>query len=256
MTESDTCEHRTSSPAPTYMVRADVDLRSFHRWAASRQLIPRGTFDEGYTMHCLLVETFGDIAPKPFRLITSRQGGVLYGYTHASAGPLRDAAASFADPLQALVLPKESIETKEMPSDWNSGKRLGFEVLTRPVVRQTRNAESPGAERDAFQREAEQLPHGAMLRSRDEVYSQWLSDQFARRGHAQLVECRLRSFQRVRVVRRLHGPSVEGPSALMQGTLLVGEPERFSKLLRGGFGRHRSYGYGMLLLRPPRRSDS
>ena len=206
-------------------------------------------------MHCLLMETFGGISPKPFRLLAPRQSGVLrgvlYGYAQVSADRLIDSAASFADPLQTLVLPKESIQTKAMPLDWESGRRLGFEVLVRPVVRQTRNAEHPGAERDAYQREAEQLPKGRMLPSREDVYVRWLSDRLARQGGAKLEECRLAGFRRVRVVRKLHGPSIDGPSAVMHGTLTICEGSKFSELLRSGIGRHRSYGYGMLLLRPP-----
>ena len=238
-----------------HMVRIDIDLKSFHRWAGSRQLIGRSFFDEGFAMHCLLMETFGGISPKPFRLLAPHQIGVsrsvLYGYAQVSAGRLIDSAGSFADPLQMLVLPKESIRTKAMPSDWESGRRLGFEVLVRPVVRQTRNAKHPGAERDAYQREAEQVPEGRMLPGREDVYVQWLSDRLARQGGAKLEECRLAAFRRVRVVRKLHGPSIDGPSAVMHGTLTISEGRKFSELLRSGIGRHRSYGYGMLLLRPP-----
>ena len=161
-----------------HMVRMDVDLESFQRWSGSRQLISRNLFDEGFAMHCLLMETFGGISPKPFRLLAPLQSGVsrgvLYGYAQVSADRLVDSAANFTDPLQTLVLPKESIQTKVMPLDWEPGRRLGFEVFVRPVVRQTRNAEHPGAERDAFQREAEQLKKGTMPPSREDVYVQWL----------------------------------------------------------------------------------
>ena len=34
------------------------------------------------------------------------------------------------------------------------------------------------------------------------------------------------------------------------GDIVVKDPIRFSDLLRKGVGRHKSYGYGMLLLRP------
>ncbi len=206
-------------------------------------------------MHCLLMETFGGISPKPFRLLAPRQSGVsrgvLYGYAEVSADQLVDSSANFADPLQTLVLPKESIQTKVMPLDWESGRRLGFEVLVRPVVRQTRNGEHPGAERDAYQRETEQLEKGTPPPSREDAYVQWLSDRLSRQGGAKLEECRLRTFRRVRVLRKLHGPSIDGPCAVMHGTLTISEGRKFSKLLRSGIGRHRSYGYGMLLLRPP-----
>ena len=36
----------------------------------------------------------------------------------------------------------------------------------------------------------------------------------------------------------------------MQGTLEVIDPTMFAGLVANGVGRHRAYGYGMLLLRP------
>ena len=88
-----------------------------------------------------------------------------------------------------------------------------------------------------------------MPRTRENVYVEWLSARFAR-GGARLEEARLRSFQRVRVVRKLRKHAPEGPDAVMQGTLEVTDPEEFAKLVADGVGRHRAYGYGMLLLRP------
>lgn len=43
----------------------------------------------------------------------------------------------------------------------------------------------------------------------------------------------------------------EGPNAVVQGTLRVNDAEAFDQRIRRGVGRHRAYGYGMLLLRPP-----
>ena len=49
------------------------------------------------------------------------------------------------------------------------------------------------------------------------------------------------------------GAASEGPAALMRGTLVVGDdPAKFAELLRCGVGRHRAYGFGMLLVRPPK----
>ena len=38
----------------------------------------------------------------------------------------------------------------------------------------------------------------------------------------------------------------------VEGTLTVGDPDAFSRLLARGIGRHRAFGFGMLLLRPAR----
>ena len=91
-----------------------------------------------------------------------------------------------------------------------------------------------------------------MKRSREEVYSDWLSDRLTRRG-ARLEEASLKSFQRVRVVRKLRARTSEGPDAVMRGTLSVTDPGEFAGVVAHGIGRHRAYGYGMLLLRPARK---
>ncbi len=238
----------------TNMIRADIDLRSFYRWAGSRGMISRNAFDPGFTMHCLLTESFGrDLAPKPFRVIIPRDRkrgrGTFYAYSGSTAEELREANAVFADPLQSKILPSSTMDSKTMPNSWRTGQRLGFEAMVRPVVRCGRGSDRPGKERDAFQAEAERHPEREMPRGREEVYVDWLSDRLAQRG-ARLEEARLRSFQRVRVVRKLHKHATEGPEAVMQGTIEVTDPAMFADLVADGIGRHRAYGYGMLLLRP------
>ena len=260
---------RSDAPAaaaapPLQMIRAEIDLRSFHRWAGSRRMISRNAFDEGYAMHCLLIESFGERAPKPFRMIAPRgkaRGpldgsgwrGVLYGYGDAGADALREASTVYADPLQCSALQVDGLKSKPMPIAWRPGQRLGFEVLVRPTIRRSKRAAShPGTEWDAFLWEAIQHEKGGMKRSREDVYSDWLGEQFRRRGGAELEEAGLKSFQRTRVIRRRAARPIEGPNAVMSGVLTVTDGEKFAKLLARGIGRHRAYGYGMLLLRPPR----
>ena len=234
---------------PLQMVRAEIGVREFHRWMGIRQLR-----DADHGMHCLLVESFGgDLAPKPFRLILPRGGsrGCLYGYGRAGAEELRDAASAYADPLQCRALPASSIDSKPMPSEWPVGKRLGFEARVRPIVRRTDKAECrPGKEWDAFQLEAIRYPKGEMPRSREEVYTDWLSRQLDGRGGAALESATLQLFQRTRAVRKRQSRYSEGPDALMRGVLTVTDGQAFAELLARGVGRHRAYGYGMLLLRP------
>jgi len=238
----------------------------------SRRLV-----DDDHAMHCLLKECFGDIAPKPFRLMLPRDGrrGTLYGYSRADADELRDAASMLACPLQERVLPLSSIDSKSMPSEWQAGRRLGFEVRVRPIVRlqrdlvrvpegklrrfrqDGRNGERefkprPGVECDAFQYEAIMYPNGEMDRSREEVYRGWLQKRFKQKGCATLDidSVKLVSFRRTRAVRKLRRRYGEGPDALMRGDLEITDGEKFGELLAGGIGRHKAYGYGMLLLRP------
>ncbi|MYC33856.1 MAG: type I-E CRISPR-associated protein Cas6/Cse3/CasE [Chloroflexi bacterium] len=231
------------------MIRAEINVRDFQRWMGMRRLQ-----DPDHAMHCLLVESFSrELAPKPFRVMTPRgvRNGCLYGYSYAGADALRDAAAMFACPLQSGIIPAGRIESKAMPTEWPTGKRLGFEVRVRPIVRPTKNADSrPRRERDAFQLEAERYDKGEMPRSREQVYSEWLVKQLDTRGGARLESAMLQSFQRTRVIRKRHSRYSEGPDALMRGNLVITNGDAFAKLLAQGVGRHRAYGYGMLLLRP------
>ncbi len=236
------------------MIRAEVNARDFQRWMGMRRLQ-----DPDHAMHCLLTECFGDLAPKPFRAMFPRDGsrGCLYGYGYSDADALREASGVYACPLQARIVPAACIDSKPMPSEWRQGKRLGFETRVRPIVRRSDKADCrPGKEWDAFQLEAEGHPKRKMPRSRQQVYVDWLSDQLDRRGGAslELESTTLVSFQRVRAIRRLRGRHSEGPDALMRGVLKVTDGDAFARLLARGIGRHRAYGYGMLLLRPAGRS--
>ena len=263
MTDVATLADRMS--VPLQMIRANVRVRDLQRWMGDKRLQ-----DTDHAMHCLLTECFGDLAPKPFRLIVPRGGacGVLYGYGHAEADALRDAADICACPLQAKILPRHTIDSKPMPTEWRTGKQLGFETRIRPIVRLEKDTSRipsgvqrcfkegglrPGKECDAFLWEAiKHLEMGAMKRSREEVYSDWLSEQFARRGGASLdlKKTKMVSFQRTRAVRKRHTRHSEGPDAIMRGVLTITDADAFTALLAQGIGRHRAYGYGMLLLRP------
>ena len=240
-----------SSHAPLRMIRADIRVQAFQRWMGSRRLQ-----DADHAMHCLLTECFGALAPKPFRAIFPRDGGggegTLYGYATADVDALRDAAATFACPLQSQIIPADSLDGKPMPAEWPAGKRLGFEVRIRPIVRRTRQAYSrPGKEYDAFQLEADGYPKGEMPRSREQVYTDWLASRFDVRGGARLESASMQSFQRIRAYRKRNAARYsEGPDALMRGELTVADGAAFANLLQQGIGRHRAYGYGMLLLRP------
>ena len=265
------------------MIRAEINLRDFHRWMGCKRLQ-----DQDHAMHCFLAECFGSppskehperegLAPQPFRLIVPRGAstGVLYGYGQADADALQETALICTDPLQSRVMPFEKLDSKAMPQSWRAGLELGFEARIRPVIRHPHGGEcvSDGRkcrerrlsrklqcrncrrnpEQDAFQAEAELHPMGEMNRSREQVYSEWLSTQLARLGGASLdlERTKLISFRRTRAYRKRRGSRYsEGPDAVIRGVITVTNSEAFTSLLARGVGRHRAYGYGMLLLRP------
>ena len=254
-----------------YLIQAPLDMRAFNRWAGQRGLLRRGAFDPDFALHILLSAMFGKRALQPFRLFWSerRRAASLYAYADADHEALQEVAAVAAPPDCIAPLNPAALRSKPMPSTFAGGRRLGFDLRVRPVRRlrrdlhdtQARAVVAEGREVDAFRLALlQQFPDGwresgAPARhnglSRESTYAAWLSERLA--GAAKLDECRLSSFSRSRAVRG-DGLGPEGPDATLQGTLCVQDPESFARRLRDGVGRHRAYGYGMMLLRPPNRT--
>ena len=213
----------------------------------------------------MLDETFGPGVLRPFRLLVAgRQAvGSLYGYCESDGESLREGGRIHALPEHLGVLRLDRLEGKAMPSAWTEGRRLGFDVRVRPVRRlktdlvDDKTAFRKGAELDAFRVEAiRRYPGDAegmeqAGQTREAVYLDWLAERLEPAAELDRDATRLVRFQRVRVSRGSAGP--EGPDATFHGTLTVKDPERFATLLAKGVGRHRAYGYGMLLLRPASR---
>jgi CRISPR system Cascade subunit CasE len=99
------------------------------------------------------------------------------------------------------------------------------------------------------------LAAGTAVRvDREQVYVRWLARELARGGAAKMLSLRMLAFRRTRLLRRNHGTGrktvfCERPDALIAGTLEVADPSAFAALLRRGIGRHRAFGFGMLLLK-------
>ena len=253
------------------LIRIPVATNHLARWAAERGLgwIQRGSsivgFDEGRALHHLTGEVFGPNALGPFRLLVPprRTTGNLYAYSMLDAEALREAAAVHAWPDHFDMLRLDRLMSKSMPDAWRTGHRLGFDLQTRPVRRLRSDLEtssgriSKGKEIDAYLLEAlreHPATRDGMVRdnrTREAVYLDWLAERLESGAELDCHASRLARFRRVRVARGNGGS--EGPDATFHGTLTVTDPSSFSRLLARGVGRHRAYGYGMLLLRPPNR---
>lgn len=237
---------------PLRMLRLGLDARLLTAWAVRRRLTRPGD-DLGYALHCLTRELFGPLAPKPFHLAERRSGLSLYGYGAATAAALRAQAAAFADPELCAVAPLEDLAVKEMPAGFEPGRRLGFEVRVRPTRRGDRNGDRRQVvETDAFLQEAAAKPGEALERMT--VYRVWLGEELARDGAAALLGGRPLAYRRTRLLRPRADRSlaaIEGPDLVFAGQLAVVDAAAFAGLLARGLGRHRAFGFGMLLLRPP-----
>ena len=105
-----------------------------------------------------------------------------------------------------------------------------------------------GHEKDLYRHHMERLSEGEETPSREQVYRNWLENQFGEAARIESVA--LEQFSFVSHYRRGMKKKLDRPQALLKGVLSVGNSEAFNRLLARGVGRHRAFGYGMLLLRP------
>lgn len=263
------------------MIRFVLDKRGLARIAA-RHRLPRG-IDEGYLIHAGLAQLFAtssEATQVPLHSFTVddtnpravREPHLLFmlAYSNLDEGAL---LAAMGTHRKDLVVECASTEMPEL----EAGTRAAFRVRACPVVR----SKLPGVGEDATNatgrrrsREvdawlAERLrdwrpdpPSGPSLErqgnewlSRQDVYLRWLGNELERFGAARLEDgARLESYVRQRMYRR-GGRGLQRPDVVLCGSLEVGDAGGFQKLLRRGLGRHRAFGFGMLLLsRPQARS--
>jgi len=240
-----------------HMLQLHPDPRALVRFLVSQGLNDAGDGDLGYGIHAWLKATFGDLAPAPFRLrLDSRQlkPPKLLAYTQQCRDRLLDQALTFAEPTaRAVCALEKDLAVAELPGPecWLAGRRLGFEVLACPVARKT----GTGVERDIFLHHADRASADTGL-NRAKIYGDWLGGQLD--GAARLDQVELAGFRLARQLRRGRHDDWDGrknnrltrPAALLQGVLEVRDGAAFHGRLARGIGRHRAFGYGMLLLRP------
>ena len=256
-----------------HLVRLVPDAKRLAAFAATRGALPRGG-DLGYALHLALVAAFGAARPQPFRWIEpeNRSGRtrtpqlLAYG---ADRETLREAAdLPRAEPGHehhrreaALALRlSDTLETKAMPQIWRAGARYGFEVRLRPVRRFGKTKRFPLDRGTAAEHDVYGVAMAAMKRTAGSepldprtVYAEWAREQLQERGVA-VERLGVLSLGRTPVVRGPVGSGrakpFDGPDVTVGGTLRVADPAAFADLIARGLGRHRAFGFGMVLLKP------
>ncbi len=201
----------------------------------------------GYTLHACFAALFGRAAPKPFRYLEGR--AEVLGYARDPAQRLVEQAQAFSAPAARKALNDlDGMVSKPMPTSWRSGQRLHVEVLACPVSRKG------GQEKDVYLRALDRL--GDAAPSRAEVYRSWFVNQCKLAVRIERVEL-LGMVARSPLLRRAGKGAnrlriVERPQALFAAEVEVADADRFGALLARGIGRHRAFGFGMVLVGPPR----
>jgi CRISPR system Cascade subunit CasE len=265
-----------------------LPVRSRLLWQCARDsglVTDHGSADLGYLMHGL----FKRLAEKPPAPFDVQPGGGLMpvlAYSGGDIAAFRAEAEARRDEAGLAAIDWAHARSKPMP-DLGTGHVLGFRVRVCPVVRIGRHHPrlQPGAEIDPYvallqRRLGEHLPGEpdadpppalrsavvATLPPREAVYRDWLE---ARIGDAaRLTAARLVAQRDATLWRK--GTPKPGPAAQMydrprarhgrravigrreavfEGRLQVADAAAFAGLLARGVGRHRAFGFGMLLLR-------
>lgn len=242
--------------APLYLVHVEIDRARLFSFARQRRL-PARDVDLGYLIHCALRGAFGVCAPQPFSFDDRGPALTLLGYGAHPSEALLDHVRR-TDNVAAAIWRSGTLVSKPMPTAFAHGTRLRFSVRICPVLRKAAAGEKyrKGAEVDIFLARGWEAGQERPI-DREATYGKWLTARLAARGAATVLTASMHAFRRERVVRSTHtsGESVhvrrsERPDAQFRGLLEVGNAEAFADLLRRGVGRHRAFGFGMLLLRP------
>jgi CRISPR system Cascade subunit CasE len=264
-----------------YLIKLSIDPKAIAQCVEIHGLQLKKETDLGYAMHVYLTSLWGSDAPKPFRVETVRPGQdriTVLGYTAKSAETLKAEAQAFADPRVWAGVDWASFASKPMPIVLTR-RIMGFSVRVCPTIRRgdphvvgsppgTRWNESSGGvpthEDDAGAEVDVYLAWGQTDGrykglSRESSYALWTRD-WMERTYGSLITVEsidMVGFRLESVTRR--EPSKGGekrkevtfrkPSALLTGTIQTNDSECFHRFLAHGVGRHRAFGFGMVLLR-------
>lgn len=238
--------------APLYLIKCFVNNQALRHFAYEQGAM-KGEIDEGYLMHSLMKALWLEEAPRPFFCGETRNRPTLGGFSNSFLAYSRHSIQQLrelSDPEHRPLINWVTSRCCEMPT-YREGQTVNFMVRTIPTER----LKGLKGERDPFreaQRRGEEMP------SRDALYRTWLELrlQGAATPAAKLARFEIRRFEYNRVFRK-GGLKVDGtresyrvtcPDIVVHGGLQVGNAEAFAALLARGVGRHRAFGYGMLLL--------
>lgn len=214
------------------------------------QVYPNGIDDVNYATHAALDSNFGPSVVKPFSIVGDKPNSdhtfKVLAYSDHDADALQELASELATPEWYACV--KSVVSKPMPKTWAAGRELRLGLRTCPVRR------SGNTEGDLFMSAVRSDPTS----DRHQVYSAWVSSLLEDSGAVTLQQAPVvERFHTSRVVRRDQETKavrhVTIPDVTFDLNVVVKDGERFNELLCSGVGRHRSFGFGMILVRlPPR----
>lgn len=243
-----------------YLTKLAIPKPALAKFATTRGFSQQLTTN--YLVHSVMAEAFSG-CPAPF--VVQDKGRLLriLFYSDTDADEIVGRAQLGSSPEAYESIRWKEIASKPMPDPIPEALTLTFEVRACPVVRKAsagegRNKEGEvrewdeGTELDAYL--SRQWTTDESL-TRETVYCDWLKQQLEQRGGAELDSIQVEGFSLTEMTRRSGGEqrsvtTMTRPDVTLSGNLQVTDSEAFTQLLRSGVGRHKSYGYGLLKIRP------
>jgi len=238
-----------------HLWRLPLDLKGLARIAAE-QCIPYHDEDHGYVIHALLAALYGSTAPRPWHFQAGKR--LLWAYAPQPLEAQQE-TSDLADPLYHRAVDWARAASKRMPR-FAVGRRMRFDLRACPVVRHGgRKGKDRASEHDYLLWCARR--DGVPQNHLDPrlVYAEWLCERAWKpaAAGAQVVSGSVAVVGRSKPMeqganawRGRRDGRVRLPDVSFTGMLEVGDPDTFAAFLARGVGRHRSFGFGMLLLRP------
>lgn len=233
----------------TNLVQIPVSMHDLARWSAQRGMSANKRPDIRASLHHLLDETFGQSVMKPYRIYKNPKDpsrSSIYGYSKKTRNDLVQMSNMIACPNALEVINVEDIRAKAMPANWKSGAILGFDVCTVPV----RRRKGSGKEIDVHVLDLQRLQGApdSEKPTQAESYLNWLQEKF---GDAAEVIADTVAYRSTPVATKRKKTQVKVPETTFMGNMKIKDPDAFAQMLENGIGRHKSYGYGMVMLRGP-----
>ena len=215
------------------------------------QRIPAADDDQGYTVHALLCGLFGrTAAPKPW--FFAQRDCVVWAYAPTSLDAER---AALADPLYHATVDWSQSASRPVPL-LEPGRHLDFTVRVCPVVRHGGRGDAAASEHDVllWQARRQHVPVGSL--DPVAVYGEWLRARaWPATAGARLLSHHVVGWRKphpagVSAWRGRGDGGLRLPDVTCSGTVEVTDTQAWMQQLARGLGRHRAFGYGMLLIRP------
>ena len=225
-----------------FMYHLSINREAFVKWSFTRSLITEEICDLNNASHYLLREAFGPKAFKTYRFMGGRDIGdfvSIYAYTELNLDDLCWNFSTFAPPDVMQVVNIDNLSCREVPNSIPRGSEIPFDVKVIPIRRQQET-----------RKEIDVHTHNKMAGMTlipKESYFEWMEERL---GVGVLLD-----FERFHIVdsqRRTSlrkGKVISKKEISVSGVMKIIDPDDFQAILKRGIGRHKSYGFGMILLR-------